>query len=254
MKGLKLRLGMGFAIIGLTAINLQADVLAAFYTFGSVNNQSSTTDPTPAPALSGVVFGSFTAVGYSGNPAAAGRFSWASNETGGMNGDDNFADFKGNLNEGKYFEVTLAPQASRTLDIDRITFGVRRSSTGIRSYAMRSSLDNFSANLPGSVNPPNPNLGIGPDNSFRWLFDGASTTSDQTGSRVDLGNAFDALGSPVTFRFYGWNAESSAGIFSIDDVCFLIGDAQVPEPGCTTSLFLGMVVFGVERRRRHRSP
>ena len=47
----------------------------------------------------------------------------------------------------------------------------------------------------------------------------------------DLDAEFAALASPVTFRFYGWNAELSGGFFTIDNV-LVTGSAQ-PTMGCT---------------------
>lgn len=250
MKKMTLLLGMGFSIVGLTSLKLPAQApFSVGYRFNSVTINSGTNDPTPVPTFPGIIFGSFHAVGYTGNPTGSARFTWRSNELGGIDGDDNFADFTGDLNEGKYFEVTLAPEASYALNLDAITFAVRRSPTGIRSYAVRSSLDDFAANLPAIINTGNTNLGVAPDNSFQWLFDGTSTLNDQVGSQMVFGGDFDALTSPITFRFYGWNAEMSDGTFGIDNVYFNGSVKMVPESGTSALFEFGAMLFGVLRCR-----
>jgi len=255
VKSVVLGIGIRFGIVGFTSIHLQAQSsFTATYAFGSVTTSSGTIDPTPPPAVTGVTFGSFSAVGYTGNPNASGRFSWTSSEIGGINGDDNFADFTGSLNAGKYYEVTLSPIAGYALNIDGITFGVRRSASGIRSYAVRSSLDGFSASITPTISPLNPNLGVGPDDSFRWMFDATSTAADQAGSRLLLDAGFDVLTSPVTFRFYGWNAEVSSGTFSIDDVQFSGDITEVPEPGVGVMLPSTLVLFALSRWLRKGRP
>jgi hypothetical protein len=255
MKGIrKAVVGMGFGIVGLASIHLQAEqTFNGIYDFHNVNNTSGTTDPTPPPVAPGVTFGSFSAVGYIGNCPVSGRFSWQWNDVGSHDGDDDFANFTAHLNSGRYFEVTLAPESGYLLDVDTIAFGVRRSSNGIRSYAVRTSLDGFEANLAGRINPANPNLGVGPDNSFRWLFDATGTTADQNGSQLILGSAFDSLGSAITFRFYGWNSEIGLGSFSIDNVVFSGSVRPVPEPAATALLPLGTMLLWVKRRQRLKS-
>ena len=132
-------------------------------------------------------------------------------------------------------------------------FAIRRSATGIRSFAVRSSLDDFAVNLPAVITPGNSNLGVGPDNTFRWLYDSTSTPIDQLGSRVVLGGDFDTLPGPVTFRFYGWNAEASSGTFSLDNVYFIGSVEAVPEPAAGAWVAASMIGLGNERRRRSRA-
>jgi hypothetical protein len=68
--------------------------------------------------------------------------------------------------------------------------------------------------LPASINPANATLSVVGSNVFQIT----DNTSAQNGSTITLGTSFQNLGSPVTFRFYGWNAEASGGTFSIDNV------------------------------------
>ena len=83
-------------------------------------------DPTPVPTAQGVVFGSFSAVGYSGTSALDKKFSWSGNDLGGIISSTNWADFTGSLNEAKYYEVTFTPRAGYALDLSTISFGFNR--------------------------------------------------------------------------------------------------------------------------------
>ncbi len=237
---------------GLTTIfivsNSLAQPFASTYDFSSITVASGVTDPTPPPTATGITFGSFSAFGTPPNPNAASRFSFTNNVVGGVNASDNFALFTGSLNPAKYYEVTVAPQAGYSIDINTIAFTIQRSGTGIRSYAVRSSLDGFSANLSASISPANVNLGVGPGDEFRWLLD--ATTSAQNGSLVTLGASFDLLLSPVTYRFYGWNAEGTGGTFSIDNVAFSGVSSVVPEP---TTLALVAIGAGAALLRRRKA-
>jgi len=218
------------------------------YDFASVTASSGSTDPSTPPAAAGVIFGSFTAAGLSSNPNASGRFSFTTNALGGVNGSDNFAGFTGSLNPAKYYEVTLTPNGGYLLDLDAISFTIQRSGTGIRSYAVRSSLDGYSANLPASISPANANLGVGAADEFQYLFDANSTA--QNGSLVTLGAPFDALTSAITFRFYGWNAETAIGTFSLDNVAFSGAASPVPEPSAASLAMAGCFLSFVVRRWR----
>ena len=246
-KTILARLGIILAVLTAESASAQGSFVAT-YDFSLVTTSSGTTDPTPPPAASGVTFGSFSAVGYPGsNPNAGGRFSWQSNPLGGVNGSDDFSQFTGSLDPVAYFEVSVSPLALFALQLDSVSFTIQRSGTGIRNYAVRSSLDGFAANLPGNINPANANLGIGPANDFRWQFDAVTTA--QNGSRVTLGPSYSDLTSPVKFRFFGWNAEGSGGTFSLDNVSFTGSSRNIPEPSAAALIVLGLAACGTWRFR-----
>lgn len=181
------------------------------YPFTSVaNGTSGTIDPTAVPTATGLTFGSFSS-SFGANPNASSRFSFTGWDTGATNNSDVFT---GAINTGKYYEVTLSPATFYSLDINTITFTIQRSGTGVRQFALRSSLD-YTTNLPASISPANATLSVVGSNVFQ-ITD--TTTSAQVGCTITLGTAYDNLTTPITFRFYGWNAEAAGGSFSIDDV------------------------------------
>ncbi|MCU0336078.1 MAG: hypothetical protein MUF62_13740, partial [Chitinophagaceae bacterium] len=143
-----------------------------------------------------------------------GRFSFTGWPTGASNGSDVFS---GAPNYTQYYEVTLTPQPGFTFSINSISFTVQRSGTGIRQYAVRSSVDGFGANLPASISPANAVLSVQAGNVMQVAD--ASTTA-QNGSTITPGSSHADISAPVTFRFYGFYAEGSAGTFSIDNVSF----------------------------------
>ncbi|TVT43682.1 T9SS type A sorting domain-containing protein [Hymenobacter setariae] len=184
------------------------------YPFTNVTSSTGTTDPTLAPSATGVTFGSFAAVGTSANPSAGSRFTFTGWPTGATDGSDTFT---GAVDAGKYYTVALTPQAGFVLSISNITFTLQRTSTGVRQYAVRSSADNYTTNLPASISSANTTLSVVASNVFQ-VTDAATTA--QTGSTITLGGTgYTNVSSPITFRFYGFNAEAaSSGSFSIDDV------------------------------------
>jgi len=195
----------------------------ATYAFDSVTTSSGPTDPTAVPTATGATFSSFNAVGTPTNSNSAGRFSFLDWSTGATTGSDVFT---GAINTSEYYQVTITPASGYTIDINSITFTLQRSGTGIRQYAVRSSLD-YTTNLPASISPANTNLSVVATNIFQVVD--ASTVANN-GSTITLDSSYDALSSAVTFRFYGWNAEATGGTFSIDNV--IINGVATAVPTC----------------------
>ncbi len=185
----------------------------ANYSFANVATTSGTSDPTKAPVATGVTFGSFTANGLGNNSTATGRFSFSGWPLGAINGSNTFT---GILSSSQYFEVTITPLSGYTVDINSIAFTLQRSATGVRQWTVRSNIDQFTTNLPASINPSNNNLLANTDNTFQ-ITDRTVTTA-QTGCTISLGKNFSNVSSAVTFRFYGFNAESTNGTFSLNSV------------------------------------
>lgn len=194
----------------------KAQTFSVTYDFANVSTSSGTLDPTPTPTAIGVTFGAFSARGTPANPNAGGRFSFTNWPLGSVNGATSVSSMTGALVPTKYYEVTLSPQAGYTGSLDTIRFTLQRSSTGIRSYAVRASVDGFTNNLPAAV-VSGTALSVVTTNEFFVVDD--NNTNATNGSAIILSGASSA--TPVTFRFYGWNAEASGGTFSIDNVKFI---------------------------------
>jgi hypothetical protein len=214
-----------FGAISLMAIagSASGQPFSALYPFTNVGTGTGRTDPTPSPVVPGITFGSFVAVApadsfLSINPNAAGRFSFTGWPRGATAGSDIFA---GTIDPGSYYQVTITPQVNTLVTIDSIGFALQRSTTGIRQYAVRSSIDNFASNLPASIVPANASLQVVSVNTFQVTEVNAAATD---GSRV-MPSSVAGIATPVTFRFYGFNARASGGTFSIDNVRF-IGSAS----------------------------
>ncbi len=196
-----------------------AQSFSALYSFDNITTTSGLTDPTPVPTATGVVFGNFSATGTPANPNAAGRFSFTNWPLGATTAVDLYTSLTGSINPAQYYEVTVTPDVNYTLDLTSITFVSRRSATSIRTYAVRSNTDAYAANLPASIAPANVNLSVQTGDVFFWNFDATSTSVNQSGNTITLsGSSYTALATPVTFRFYAWNAEATGGSFGIDTV------------------------------------
>ena len=129
-----------------------------------------------------------------------------------------------------YYAFTLAPDDGYQMSLSGLELDERRSSTGIRQWSVRSSLDGFGADL------------------------GLFTVPDDTATRVNqatsLGFAFQELASPVEFRIYGFGAEGASGTWRIDNLEMMGSVSPIPEPGTCALMFgFGLVVFAWGRRR-----
>ncbi len=208
-------------IIGLTFFKFYAfaQVFSCTYGFPEVTTNTGMTDPSQTPTVNGLQLSSFTSQGTSLNPSASARFSFTGWPLGSVDGDDNYGNFLGQLSPTVYYEVSVSVDPGYTLNLNSLSFDVRRSGTGIRTYCVRSSLDNYTTNLAASTGT-NSKLEIIPTDIFFWKYDSISTNNDQKGSRIDFSSVFSAITGSLTFRFYAWNSEANGGSFSLDNVNF----------------------------------
>lgn len=211
----------------------QAQPFSATYNFSLVTMTSGTVDPTPVPTSQGVTFGSFVSVGggtltSAQNSNAGGRFVYANWPIGAVTSVDTYSTMTSSINLTRYYEVVISPNSGYNVILDNVAFASRRSGTGIRSYAVRSSADGFNSNLVASVGT-NTNLSVVGTNEFFWNFDATST--DQNGNIASLNTM--TISAPLTIRFYAWNAEATTGNFSLDNV--IITGTAVATSTCATS-------------------
>lgn len=187
------------------------------YDFAATTSLTGVTDPTTPPTATGITCGSFVAVGTpSTNPNAAGRFSFVGWPTGGVNASTTYSSMTGSISTSEYYEVTLTPVNGYTVTLNTIGLKFQRSGTGVRSYAVRSSIDSYTANLPATVSS-NTNIIVAGTNEFFIVPDASAS---YLGSLVDLTASTFTFAAATSFRFYGWNSEAAGGTFSIDDVAF----------------------------------
>jgi hypothetical protein len=234
---------LGALIIGCTVFaplvsHAQTNPFRVTYNFANTTTSTGTTDPTPVPTAPGVIFGSFSANGVSANSTAGGRFAYSGWNT-----------TTPGVDSSRYYEMTLAPVSGMSLGVDSISFGVRRTGTGPRDFSLRSSLDGFASDL-GVSSATSPEISV-QGNAFRFVND-IAPTANISGNQVQLSSDFDALHSPITFRFYAANPETAAGSFTLDDVT-VNGITAVPEPHEYGMMASGsLLLFAAYRRRINR--
>lgn len=203
--------------------------LSATYAFSSVTTTSGTTDPSTNPAVadSSLTLTSFMANGVSANSVSTNMFEFTGWDTGAVNGETSFAGLTGSINTGKYYEFKVKADVRVLMSLTGITFDVKRDSAGARTFAVRSSKDNYTTNLSASITPANPNLSVQTGNIFFANYDSINTI--QAGSKITLsGASFTGVTDSITFRIYGYNAEDTTGTFGIDNVVLTgtFGDAE----------------------------
>jgi hypothetical protein len=229
-------------IASILAVSISANAQLFTYTFSDVTTSSGTTSA--GGTASNLIFSSFSAIGTPANPNASNRFSFIDWATGATDGLDTFT---GSVDTGEYYEFTITPTNGVAIDLSSIAFTIQRSPTGIRQYSVRSSLDNYAANLSASISPSNANLSVVSGDIFQIVD---TITSAQNGSTVTLGLEFDSIASAVSFRFYGFNAEASSGTFSIDNVAVFGALTAVPEPHEYAFAIAALLGFLVLVRRK----
>ena len=163
----------------------------------------------------------FKAVGLSANSTKDSVFSFTGWGTGAANGLTDSTLLTGAIDPTKYYEVTIAAEFRHLIQLTSLSFKMNRSSTGPRTFAVRSSVDGYASNLTAIASPGDTLIKlIGASNTFFYKRD---TTLAQLSSKVNLtGPSFTGLqfNQPITFRIYAWNGEDAMGSFSIDNVSF----------------------------------
>jgi hypothetical protein len=114
-----------------------------------------------------------------------------------------------------YFEFTLTPTAGCDIDFVSFVYTGQASGTGPTSFAIKSSLDTYTANI---------------------------GTPTAAGTTISLAAAsYQNVSSAITFRFYGFGASAAAGTFSINDFTFNGTTAcGAPTNTITTGLITGV--------------
>jgi len=104
-----------------------------------------------------------------------------------------------------YVEFTLTPDAGYNVTLTAISFGTRSTATAPQAYTLRSSLDNYVADVAtGTIS-----------NNSIWTLKSNSSLS-----------VTNTTGNPITFRLYGYNGSGSASSgtanWRIDDITLTV--------------------------------
>ncbi len=102
-----------------------------------------------------------------------------------------------------YIEFTLTPDSGYKMDLDSVTMYFIRSGSGPQDVELRSSVDSYASTIAATTMSDAANTGTG--------YSGGAPTTALTFSSGALGASFDNLTSAVSFRIYGFDAESSTG-------------------------------------------
>ncbi|MFH6767543.1 hypothetical protein V8G56_02255 [Gaetbulibacter aquiaggeris] len=103
----------------------------------------------------------------------------------------------------KYFEFTITPNAGYEIDFVNFVYtGIASNGNGPASFQFRSSVDGFVAPI---------------------------GTPTATGATINLsGLPYQNITTPITFRFYGYNARSNPGDYSINNFTFNGSVSEIP--------------------------
>jgi hypothetical protein len=135
-----------------------------------------------------------------------------------------------NTSTSDYFQISLTTDSSVTAQLTQFDFGLWRASNGPTNFVLRSSKDNYSANLAS------------------W------TKSTPVSWTLETSNPSLALNSneTVTLRIYGFNGTGTPDpSVRLDDLTVGVNVSAVPEPG-SVAIMSGLVagLSVLSRRRR----
>lgn len=157
----------------------------------------------------------FSANGVGNNSKKQDVFAFDSWDTGAADKELNQANLTGTLNLNKYYEFSITAKKRKLVNIDSITFYASRNNKGVRNLEVRSSVDNFST--PISLTSKNTNVASVTNNR---LFFKADTTLGLNVRVSTTNNNYKNIrdSKTITFRIYGFNAETAEGTLEIDSV------------------------------------
>lgn len=224
------RIGAATLLAATLLTGAHAQVLLQWNTFGNtgleVSESSVFNDPNllAAPLLNGAGINTAT------NANRLGGSSWFDT------GDTNPTSLDEAIADNDYFQFTVTPVAGASFTATSFVFSWERSGTGPSAVTLRSSLDDFAADL-GSL------TGL--------------TTALSTGNTITL-TGVENVSAAVTFRLYGWAATAVAGSGGFDTATNAVNvqlnglTAAIPEPATYAALLAAGTLAVVAWRRRGR--
>lgn len=191
------------------------------YDFDDVSTSSGSIDPSVLPAVTDsldslairIPFTPFTAVGVSSNSTANDAFAFSNWSGSAVDGETDFNNLDPNPNLGDYYEFTINTPVQQQMYFYGLTFKAKRSPSGPRTFAVRSSANNYGTNIPlatsGGVSVQGTNVGFFTDDADAGEYI-VNVNPANTG--------FGFREAPLTVRIYAFNAEDANGFFSVDSV------------------------------------
>lgn len=216
---------LSLAVVGLFAVRANANVLADYPFTGSSRNSTDSDPLTSASAITDVGFAN-TVDATRGNPSPSLTVD-ASNTDSSVTAA---------ATAGNYIHFTLAPNSGASFSLTSLTLdaAVWSNTTFVNeNFAVRSSIDGFSANIGGVQ-------------SIAGTSNGAITPFS-----FDLSGAgFQNLSAPIEFRIYSADSSSTSGKGILYDNIILNGTTTgVPEPATWMLMGVGLLL-GAQRLRR----
>lgn len=95
-----------------------------------------------------------------------------------------------------YYEFTITPNQGYEINFTSLIYTGQKDINGPKSFALRSSFDNFQSNI---------------GNLYNFATSALIT--------IDL-SSYQNITSAITFRLYGWNSTQPSGTFSVNDFVF----------------------------------
>lgn len=224
------------AFLGAVALAAPARAAVVGYNFTDLDANPDTGIPVP-----NLTVGAITNGNTLGTVTTPVNTASASNVYSGASGGGNFGNAvrTGALDTStsSYYSIIFTPDPGNAVTLTDFDFGTRSTSTGPQAYSIRSSADNFTADLAtGTIT-----------NTSVWSF------KDNT-----LVPAVGLLNTPLEVRVYTYNGTGSAASGTennrLDDIAITVSAApgtDVPEPA-SAALLLGGGLFATRRRRGPR--
>ncbi|MEP2776267.1 MAG: PEP-CTERM sorting domain-containing protein [Luteolibacter sp.] len=224
------------SLLAASSLSHAAMVLVSYeFTTDSTDNEYEADNPTAFQATTTAANVSATSFGGGGgsfNPLVLGGADVIHISEGNGLQDGTAANMDAAVAADQYFTFTVTADGGYSLDLQNLTFDINHGARGATDYAIRSSVDGFTANI---------------------VYASPGITGTSTGQDIDLSAVdFNSLSS-VEFRIYLDNRinNNSGGASNVLDNVILNGDVNaVPEPSSLAMLLGGMGVLMFGRRRK----
>jgi hypothetical protein len=188
---------------------------SATYTFGTDGNVASFTYN--GTIYDGIEMGSIVKVGVT-STSSSGNFRANNWPLGATSESDNFT---GSVDLGKYIGFTITAATGYKFSVSSITFGIGRSATGTRQSQWRGSADSYTALLSSYTTI---NDGLTNDSG---VLTNPDLNSSWTGNVLSVGSAYTDITESVGFRYYLYNAESTAGTAGLQGPITITGTYEL---------------------------